>query len=126
LRSGKRKQPFCFDVGDGAIFAFAGLWDRWRAQHGAAVDTFTILTTTANHLLEGVHDRMPVILPPERYDLWLDPQIQDTAVMGLLRPFDAGCMRSYPVSARLNSVGNDDAECSTPIEPVAGTPSLFD
>jgi len=66
------------------------------------------------------------ILPPERYDLWLDPQIQDTAVMGLLRPFDAGCMRSYPVSARLNSVGNDDAECSTPIEPVAGTPSLFD
>ena len=61
-RSGKHKQPFCFEVGEDAIFAFAGLWDRWRGPDGEVIDSCTILTTTPNELLADVHDRMPVIL----------------------------------------------------------------
>jgi len=70
-RSGKWKQPFCFEVGDGEIFAFAGLWDSWLGTDGHAVQTCTILTTTPNALLADVHDRMPVILSVECYDRWL-------------------------------------------------------
>ncbi len=63
----------------------------------------------------AVHDRMPVILDPESYDLWLDPGMTDVQVVSeLLKPFDAWLMRSYPVSMRINHVGNDDEECSRP------------
>ena len=58
-RGARGKQPFCFDVGDGGLFAFAGLWDRWRGPDGQAVESCTILTTTPNSLLADVHDRMP-------------------------------------------------------------------
>jgi len=86
----KGKQPFCFEVGDGGIFAFAGLWDRWRGPDGQAVESCTILTTTPNLLLADVHDRMPVILAPAHYGRWLDPSMQDVAIaVGLLRPFDS-------------------------------------
>lgn len=62
-----------------------------------------------------MHDRMPVILDADNYDLWLDPEMTDTAaVLEMMRPFDARRMRSYPVSTRVNQVQNDDAECSTP------------
>ena len=71
-RSAKEKQPFCFEVGVGAVFAFAGLWDRWRDPDGHVLETCTILTTTPNNLLADVHDRMPAILPAEHYDRWLD------------------------------------------------------
>jgi putative SOS response-associated peptidase YedK len=60
-------------------FAFAGLWDRWQAQDGTTLETCTILTTAANQLLADIHDRMPVILSPESYDLWLDPGFRDVA-----------------------------------------------
>jgi putative SOS response-associated peptidase YedK len=84
------KQPYCFEVGDGAIFEFAGLWDRWQASDGTPVETCTILTTTPNELLAGVHNRMPVILPRDVYHTWLDPGIQDeTVAVEMLRPFRA-------------------------------------
>ena len=106
-RAAKLKQPFCFEVGNGTIFAFAGLWDCWRDPQGKAVETCTILTTTPNQLLIDVHDRMPVILPPAHYDRWLDPNLQDSeAVMAMLKPFESQLMRKYPVSARVNSVKN--------------------
>jgi putative SOS response-associated peptidase YedK len=70
---------------------------------------------------------MPVILMSDHYDLWLDPRIQGTAaVLDLLRPLDASLMRSYPVSARVNTVGNDDPKCSAPIELITGTANLFE
>ncbi len=72
-RNGKTKQPFCFEVNDGELFAFAGLWDRWKNPQGNVVETCTILTTTPNSLLSDIHDRMPVILTHDDYDLWLDP-----------------------------------------------------
>jgi putative SOS response-associated peptidase YedK len=127
VRAPKRKQPFCFEVGDGGIFAFAGLWDRWRGPDGQAVETCTILTTTPNALLADVHDRMPVILAPEHHGRWLDPSMQDVAsAVGLLKPFDSKLMKRYPVSTRVNLVANDDPECSTPVELPAATATLFD
>jgi len=72
-RTGTSKQPFCFEVNDGALFAFAGLWDHWRDASERWLTTCSILTTTPNALTSDVHDRMPVILSPEDYDVWLDP-----------------------------------------------------
>jgi putative SOS response-associated peptidase YedK len=116
-RKGKNKQPYCFELAEREPFAFAGLWDRWRASDGSSLETCSILTTTANQLLADIHDRMPVILSPTEYDLWLDPGFRDVAATTeMLKPFDAKLMRRYPVSERVNSVANDDPECSQPIE----------
>ena len=98
-------------------FAFAGLWDSWRAPDGTTLETCTILTTTPNQLLADVHDRMPVILPPTSYDMWLDPGFVDLATTtAMLKPYDAGRMRRYAVSTRVNNVANDDRQCSEPVE----------
>jgi putative SOS response-associated peptidase YedK len=116
-RTGTQKQPFCFEVNDGELFAFAGLWDRWRDPSGQWIRSCSILTTTPNAVTSTVHDRMPVILDPDSYDLWLDPGMQDVAtVCDLLKPYEARLMRCYPVSARVNHVNNDDAECAEPVE----------
>ena len=116
-RNGKAKQPYCFEVNDGQLFAFAGLWDRWTNPQGEVIESCTILTTTPNSLLADIHDRMPAILRPDEYDLWLDPAFTDTAsVSGMLRPLDAALMRRYPVSTTVNNVQNDDADCAKPLE----------
>lgn len=116
-RDGKIKQPYCFEVNDGNLFALAGIWDRWKDANGNWLKTCSILTTTANALTSAVHDRMPVILDPASYDLWLDPGMANvTAVSELLKPYDARLMRCHPVSQRVNSAVNDDAECSAPVE----------
>lgn len=125
-RAGKIKQPFCFEVEDGELFAFAGLWERWKSPSGNWIKTCSILTTTANAVTSPVHDRMPVILNPDAYDLWLDPGFTDvTAVAELLKPYDAQLMRSYPVAARVNHVANDDKECCAPAESVQTQARLF-
>jgi putative SOS response-associated peptidase YedK len=124
-RSGKTKQPFCFEVRDGELFAFAGIWDRWQGG-GIAVKTCSILTTTPNAVTSAVHDRMPVILDQDNYDLWLDAEMRDvTAASDLLRPYDARLMRCYPVSTRVNNVANDDEECSRPFELAEPRQQLF-
>jgi putative SOS response-associated peptidase YedK len=116
-KTGKSKHPYCFELNDGDLFAFAGFWDRWKDPSGQWVKSCSILTTTPNALTSAVHDRMPAILDPDPYDLWLDPGMQDVKVVSdMLKPFDARLMRSYPVSTRINHVANDDAQCSTPVE----------
>ncbi len=116
-RVGKAKQPYCFEVNEGGLFAFAGIWDRWKDPGGHAVETCSILTTTPNTLTSAVHDRMPVILDRDSYDLWLDPGMRDVgAASELLRRCDAHLMRCYPVSTRVNHVANDDKECCRPVE----------
>ncbi len=117
MRSGREKQPFHFGMQDDSLFAFAGLWDRWRDPAGAVIESCSILTTTPNSLLGDIHDRMPVILLPERYDLWLDPGFNDVkALAEVLVPFDAAQMRRFPVSTRINSVTNDDPGCVVPAD----------
>jgi putative SOS response-associated peptidase YedK len=125
-RAGKTKQPYCFEVNEGELFAFAGLWDRWKDPSGRWVKSCSILTTTPNAVTSAVHDRMPVILDPDAYDVWLDPGMNDViAISELLKPFDARLMLWYPVSSRVNHVANDDEECSRPIEMTETQNRLF-
>ena len=125
-RTGNAKQPYCFEVNEGELFAFAGIWDCWKGLSGNAVETCSILTTTPNALTSAVHNRMPVILEPDNYDLWLDPGMRDVAEASeLLKPCDARLMRCHPVSSRVNHVANDDAECSEPVELAQIQPGLF-
>jgi putative SOS response-associated peptidase YedK len=94
-KAGKTKQPYCFEVNDGQLFAFAGIWEKWKHPSGNLIETCSILTTTPNAVTATVHDRMPVILDPDNYDLWLDPGMKNTeAVTEMLEPFDACLMRS--------------------------------
>ena len=120
------KQPHCFEVREGQLFAFAGLWDGWKDANGQWVKTCSILTTIPNAVTATVHDRMPVILDPASYDLWLDPGVQELAPLAeLLKPYDGRLMRCYPVGSRVNYVGNDDEECSRPVEVIEAQSNLF-
>lgn len=111
-REGKLKLPFCFTLADESIFAFAGLWDRWRSPQGDLIESCTILTIRPNELVQDIHDRMPVILTPEAYEQWLNPEFNKVAeLQTLLKPHPAEKMRRYRVSQRVNQVANDDAEC---------------
>lgn len=97
------------------LFAFAGLWDRWKGPDSKAVETCSILTTTPNAVASAVHDRMPIVLDPNSYELWLDPGFTDAAaVSDMLKPYDANAMRCYLVSTRVNHSANEDAECCAP------------
>ena len=129
-KNGKDKQPYCFEVNDGQLFAFAGIWESWkdasRKTKTMTIETCSILTTTPNAVTSTVHDRMPVILESDNYDLWLDPGMTKVdAVTEVLKPFDARLMRSFPVSTRVNHAVNDDAECSTPIKVAQSQQLLF-
>ena len=79
------------------MFAFAGIWDRGKDRSGNTVETCSILTTTPNSVTSAVYDRMPVILDPDGYDLWLDPGMKDVSTASeLLKPYNARMMRCYP------------------------------
>ena len=126
-RTSRLKQPFCFEVGEGDLFAFAGLWNRWKNASGERLESCLILTTAANSVALDIHNRMPVILHRDEYDLWLDPEMRNVAkVSELLKPFDVTRMRRYPVSSRVSVVQNDDQSCAASIElvPAAG-PDVF-
>lgn len=115
---GKSKQPYCFQVGHGETFAFAGLWDRWRSPSKEIIESCTILTTKPNALVADIHDRMPVILESDSYDLWLDPGFHNEETLNaMLTPYDPARMERYPVSNRLNDPRNDDAGCAAPESP---------
>jgi len=117
-KSESGKHPYMFEVGNGETFAFAGLWDKWRQPDGKSIATCAILTTRPNSITAPVHDRMPVILNPEAYDLWLDPSFRNAAELtAMLQPFPADRMRAYPVSPRVNDPKNDDAQCAMPFTP---------
>ena len=123
---GKTKQPYCFQLERGELFAFAGLWDRWRSHNKEIIESCTILTTKPNALVADVHDRMPVILAPENYELWLDASMQDeNRALAMLKPFEPKLMKRHPVSTRVNQVANDDAECAAPVELPEPMPTLF-
>lgn len=115
-REGSSRQPFLIHRTDGAPLALAGLWSAWRDPVTEQVRrTFTILTTTPNELVATLHDRMPVILDPQDWDLWLDPALADVGELhGLLRPAPPGPLELYPVRPLVNSVRNDGPELILP------------
>ena len=92
-------------------FAFAGLWSVWRDPDGNRIPSCAIITTTANDLLRPVHDRMPVVLPRELEELWLDRSIDDPGALGsVLTPYLDDAMEAYEVSTLVNSAANDGPE----------------
>jgi putative SOS response-associated peptidase YedK len=110
-RTGGKKQPFFFYLRDERPFGFAGLWERWEGQGGQVINSCTILTTTSNEVLQPVHDRMPVILHPDSYELWLDEDMRKhDLIKELLRPYPASEMAAYPVSTLVNSTRSQGAE----------------
>ena len=123
-REGKNRQPWLFGLSDGEPFVFAGLWERWTVPTGAAltgslaerapgdaVETCTILTTSANETVAPVHGRMPVILPPDSWDPWLAGEVMPLA------PYPADAMTAHPVSTLVNRPANDDPRCVEPVAP---------
>jgi putative SOS response-associated peptidase YedK len=111
------KQPYLIRRRDGQPFAMAGLWERWQRGDEAAIESCTIVVTDANAVIRPIHDRMPAVLSPEGFTAWLDPDNRDTAALAaLLRPAPASDWTLFPVSRRVNSPRNDDAELLAPVE----------
>jgi len=108
----KSRQPVYINLDDGLPFPFAGLWDRWRSPDGEPVISTTIITTSANELMSRFHHRMPVILSPDKIDLWLDPSPREPEeLLPLLTQFPSDRMRVKPVSTAVNNPAVDDARC---------------
>jgi len=114
-REGARKQPFFIRRRDRAPFAFAGLWETWSGPGGEEIDTAAILTTQANETLRALHHRMPVILPPEAFDLWLDEATDVRAAASLLVPAADDQLELFAVSDAVNKVVNDDPRNIAPV-----------
>ncbi len=109
------KQPYRIGRPDGAPFAFAGLWEAWHGGEGDELLTCTIITTEANRTLRDIHGRMPVILDERDFSAWLDAAGDGKSHDTVLAPAAEDLLAAYPVSARVNNVRNDDAECIAPL-----------
>jgi putative SOS response-associated peptidase YedK len=111
-RAGDVRQPYAITRPDGRPIALAGLWAGWKDEDtGEVIRSFTIVTTAANAMMAPIHDRMPVVIPEEHWDAWLDPARTDAEALAelkaLLVPTPDGELELYPVSRRVNSVRND-------------------
>jgi len=116
--TGDHKQPHLIQSADEAIFYMAGLHEHWQDPAGNELFTATILTCQPNAMMQKLHDRMPVILPPDRLDDWLNPDRQDaSAAAKMLEPYPAQLMMHRPVSTRVNAVKHDGPEL---LEPPSG------
>jgi putative SOS response-associated peptidase YedK len=117
-QEGGRKQPVYICMKDREPFAFAGLWERWEKPDQEPIDSCVLLTTEPNEQLAQVHNRMPVILDPKDYDLWLDPDVQQPdKLLSLLRPYLSEPMTYFPVNLRVNNPRHDDPLCLEPLPP---------
>lgn len=115
-----RKQPWAIGLADRAPFAFAGLWESWRdpADPAAApLATCTLMTTAPNALMRPIHDRMPVILPRDAMDTWLDAGTPPDVAASLLRPYDAAAMQAWPISTSVNTPRHDAPDVLAPVGP---------
>jgi putative SOS response-associated peptidase YedK len=112
-KAGDVRQPYAVVRPDGRPIALAGLWAGWKDEDtGEIIRSFTIVTTSANSMMAPIHDRMPVVIPEEHWDRWLDSSLTDAEALAelknLLVPTPDGDLELYPVSQRVNSVRNDD------------------
>lgn len=116
------KQPYRIEFKQRPPFAFAGLWESWRdPASGETVKSCTILTTSATNALAWLHERMPVVLEPAAFDLWLADGFQPLPLLALLKPYPAtggfyGAMTTFPVSTALNKVANEGVHLANPLE----------
>ena len=112
---GKEKQPYHIGLADEGPLAFAGLWEKWLSPEGSEIFSCTIITTSANSLLSDLHERMPVILEPEDFSRWLDPELQESeGVEDLIRTYPEDKMKIYPVNPIVNNARNETEDCIKP------------
>ena len=105
------KRPFRIVLRSGEPFAMAGLWETWKDPQGNVVPSCTIITTAANDYIASIHNRMPVILPRESEEMWLEPGVEDPATLtGILTPYPDEGMDAYEVSTMVNYAHNNGPE----------------
>jgi putative SOS response-associated peptidase YedK len=115
----KAKQPYAIAMKDGSPFGIAGIWENWKEPASSDwIRTFAIITTDANALVAGIHDRMPVILAPGDYHRWVADEADPHELM---QPYPANLMRIWPISTRVNKPENDDPSIVERIDLAAGT-----
>jgi putative SOS response-associated peptidase YedK len=114
-RAGEPRRPYFVRAKSGAPLAFAGLWETWTGPNGEELDTAAIVTTRSTRALAAIHERMPVIVAPEAFDLWLDcAAVEAEAAAALIAPAPEGLLEAYEVSPAVNRVANDSAELIAP------------
>ena len=112
----KTKIPMYIQLKNKKPFAFAGLWEIWNASDGSEIRSCTIITTRPNRMMEEIHNRMPAILAPQHYQLWLSPDEKEAgSLAALLEPIPSDEMKAYPVSRLVNSPNNDLPDCILPV-----------
>jgi putative SOS response-associated peptidase YedK len=105
-----RKRPFAVRPRHGGPVAFAGLWEAWMGPNGEEMQTAAIITTDASRALYPIHPRMPVVVPPEAFDFWLDPSVDAKTAAALLGPAPEDLFEAYEISTAVNRVANDGPE----------------
>ena len=113
-KTGSTKQPFYICRKDQQPFCLAGLWESWQNEDQTAIQTCTVLTTSANEFMAPLHDRMPVFLEPNQFERWLDKtsHLADT-IQPMMSPLSTDSLQAHPVSTLVNRPGNDSKECIT-------------
>jgi putative SOS response-associated peptidase YedK len=119
-KAGDRKRPFYVHAKSGEPLAFAGLWETWQGPNGEELETAAIVTTAANGTLKPIHDRMPVIVPREAFDLWLNcADVDAKTAEALIAPAPEGLLEAYEISTAVNRTANDNPKL---LEPVVAAP----
>ncbi|MCA9077100.1 MAG: SOS response-associated peptidase [Planctomycetaceae bacterium] len=115
-KEGTTKQPYFIHMSDESLFVFAGLWEHWKKED-PPIDSCTIITTSPNELMAPLHNRMPVILPPDSAETWLDPDIEGPELLTtLLQPYPEDTLEAYPVSTLVNSPKHESSDCVEPLD----------
>ena len=120
-QTGTPKRPYFVRAkrdgdGDAPPLAFAGLYETWTGPNGEEIDTAAIITTKANHTLSAIHDRMPVFVPPQAFDLWLDcANVEADVAAALIAPAEEALLEAYEISTAVNRVANDSAALIAPV-----------
>ncbi len=119
---GARKRPFCIRPRDRLPIAFAGLWETWMGPNGEEMETAVIITTPANRELSALHPRMPAIVHPQAFDMWLDcTRLDALTATALLEPAPEGMLETYEISPAVNRTANDGPALIEPLRQQPGS-----
>ena len=114
-REGDRKRPYFVRLKSGQPMAFAGLWESWMGPNGEEMETAAIVTTAASRSIAHIHDRMPVIVAPDAFDFWLDPNVDGETAAAVIAPAPDALFEAYEVSSAVNRTANDTPALLEPL-----------